>query len=160
MNGLKAHPNEQLINDFYTAFARLDWQAMSDCYHPEIEFSDPVFEGLQAVDTVHMWHMLCDSAEQFELSHDKVQADDTHGSACWQATYVYPATGRKVKNLIFAEFQFKNGKICRHTDHFSFWRWSRMALGPLGLLLGWSGRFRHKVQQRAMLALRRFKRGL
>ena len=41
------------------------------------------------------------------------------------------------------------GKIVRHIDRFDFWRWSRMALGPAGLLLGWTPLLHKKVQAKA-----------
>ena len=152
------HANAQLIHDFYNGFKRLDWQAMNACYDQNIQFSDAVFTELEAEQVAAMWHMLCDKAEDFELSFSQVQADDTHGSARWQATYTFSRTGRRVHNVIFAEFQFADGKIVRHSDHFSFWRWSSMALGAPGSLLGWSGFFRRKVQQQALNGLKRFMR--
>ncbi len=150
------HPNEQIINDFYTAFQQLDWQAMQDCYVGDIHFSDSVFNDLQGDEVIAMWHMLCTKAKDFELNYSHVKADDDSGSACWQASYTFLQTGRRVQNVIFAEFQFKNGKIIRHSDHFSFWRWSRMALGPAGWLLGWSAYLKRKVQQRALSGLKLF----
>ena len=155
--------HRQLIIDFYTAFQRLDWRGMNQCYHPEVCFSDPVFAELNASEVTNMWHMLCDSANEFVLHFDHIQAGDTHGSAHWTVQYNYPSRNggeqrRRVKNDVFAEFQFADGQICRHTDHFNFWRWSAQALGPAGLFLGWSGRFRNKVQQRAGRSLGRFKR--
>ena len=156
------HPNEQLIHDFYTAFQQLDWQAMSCCYAEDIHFSDPVFCDLKGQDAVAMWHMLCAKAEDFELSFSDIKADDQQGSARWQANYTLSRTGaragRRVQNIIFAQFQFTDGKISRHSDHFSFWRWSSMALGPMGSSLGWSGFLKRKVQQQAASGLAVFKR--
>ena len=151
-------PNEQLIHDFYNAFQKLDWQAMQQCYAENIHFSDAVFGDLKGDDVSAMWHMLCDRAKDFELNFSDVQADDSHGSARWEASYTFSQTGRKVQNVVFAEFQFAEGKIVRHSDHFSFWRWSRMALGPMGVLLGWSGLLKRKVQQQALAGLKLFKR--
>jgi len=42
--------------------------------------------------------------------------------------------------------EFRDGKIVRHTDVFDFHRWARQALGPVGLVLGWTGFLRGKVQ--------------
>ncbi len=154
--------HRQLIIDFYSAFQRQDWQAMADCYHAELSFSDPIFDQLDQHQASHMWHMLCESATDLVLHFDQVWADDRSGSARWIAEYSYPQRGRKgvkhrqVRNEIFAQFQFQDGQICRHSDHFSFWRWSSQALGPVGALLGWSGSFRRKVQQQAAHSLHRF----
>ena len=59
-------------------------------------------------------------------------------------------------NIIDAEFEFKDGKIFRHDDQFDFWRWSRQALGPAGLLLGWTPILRNKVQKTARKGLEDF----
>jgi len=150
--------NEQLIHKFYSAFEKLDWQTMQQCYADDIHFSDVVFGDLKGEDATAMWHMLCDRAKDFELNFSHVQANDSQGSARWEASYTFSQTGRKVQNVVFAEFQFVDGKILRHSDHFSFWRWSRMALGPMGALLGWSGFLKRKVQQQALAGLELFKR--
>ncbi|MCB9298566.1 MAG: hypothetical protein H6559_36450 [Lewinellaceae bacterium] len=48
-----------------------------------------------------------------------------------------------------ASFQFRDGKIIRHTDRFGFYRWARQAFGIPGLLLGWTGWFRARVRAAA-----------
>ena len=47
-------------------------------------------------------------------------------------------TGRPVHNVIDSRFTFRDGKIATHADTFDLWRWSRMALGLKGALLGWT----------------------
>ncbi len=156
--------NIQLIRDFYSAFQQLDWETMATCYHADAVFSDPIFDSLDARATADMWRMLCAGAEAFELEFDRLWADDTHGSASWQAKYLYTAgkgaSTRQVNNKVFAEFQFADGKIIRHSDHFNLWRWSAQALGAPGVFLGWSGWFRRKLQHRAARALAAFRRRL
>ena len=130
--------NEQLITTFYTAFKNSDPAAMLACYHPQIEFSDPAFPALQGNRARAMWAMLGQrKANPDDRTFTDVKADDLRGSAHWEAKYNFPTTGRPVHNKIDATFEFQDGKIRRHTDHFDFWTWSRMALGPAGLLLGW-----------------------
>jgi len=152
------HANEKLIESFYSAFQRLDWRSMAECYHPQAQFSDPVFVLLYAQEVTDMWHMLCAKARDFDLKYSHIHANEAFGSACWVVSYRFPQTGRCVKNVVYAEFQFLEGKIIRHSDHFSFWRWSKSALGMKGLLLGWSGLLRRKVQQQALTGLQRFSR--
>ena len=49
----------------------------------------------------------------------------------------FSATGRWVHHVNEAVFEFNTqGLITRHQDRFNFWRWSRLALGTPGLLLG------------------------
>jgi len=60
-------PTETITN-FYTAFGQRDHQAMAACYHPDVRFSDPVFEDLQGDEARAMWHMLCDQGRDLEVS--------------------------------------------------------------------------------------------
>jgi hypothetical protein len=53
-----------------------------------------------------------------------------------------------VHNKIDAEFEFKDGKITKHTDTFDFWKWSRQALGAVGLLMGWNPLFQSMMQKK------------
>ncbi len=103
-----------------------------------------------------MWRMLCERGTDLKLTHSDVQADEQRGSANWDASYTFTATGRKVHNRIHAEFVFADGKIADHRDHFDFYRWSRMALGPLGVALGWTPFVRKQVQEKAARQLRKF----
>lgn len=147
------HPNEALIASFYEAFQRLDADAMGACYSAEVRFSDAAFPQLTGDEARAMWAMLCSRATDLQISFTDVQADDAQGSAHWEATYTFGATGRKVHNRIDASFRFKEGRIVEHTDVFDFWRWSRMALGPVGFLLGWTPMLRRKVRSQARQGL-------
>jgi ketosteroid isomerase-like protein len=150
------HPNEELIETFYTSFQKLDAEAMARCYHADVRFSDPVFPNLTQPEVCAMWRMLCKQAKNFELTFADVEADDRTGKAHWEARYDFSATGRRVHNRIDARFEFQDGKIIKHTDSFNFWKWSRMALGPTGLLLGWTPPVRKKVQNQAAARLAKF----
>jgi len=131
--------NERLIEKFYTGFKNSDSRAMIECYHADVEFSDPVFPYLKGNQAKAMWAMLTQrKAAPGERTFEKVRADEKTGSAHWEAKYLFPATGRPVHNKIDATFEFKDGKIVKHTDKFDFWKWSGMAMVPAGLLLGWN----------------------
>jgi len=148
--------HKSLIAKFYMAFSQLDWQTMSDCYHPEIEFSDPAFPSLKGKEAGVMWRMLCERAKSFELTFKNVSAEGDSGECQWQANYLFSKTGRMVENHISAQFLFRDGKIIHHKDTFDFWKWSKMALGTPGVLLGWSPFLRNKVQQTAQSELQKF----
>lgn len=152
------HPNEQVITRFYEAFARRDAETMAACYHRDVEFSDPVFPDLKAGEAGDMWRMLTTRATDLAIRFNVKSADDKRGAAHWDADYTFTKTGRKVNNRIDAEFKFQDGLIRRHADHFDFWRWSRMALGTPGLLLGWSPLVRNKVRRQAAEGLEAFRR--
>lgn len=147
------HANQALIDRFYRAFQVRDAATMAACYHPQIEFSDPVFTELRGPEAGAMWAMLCARATDLEITFGDVQADDARGRASWEARYTFTQTGRRVHNVIAAEFEFRDGLIVRHIDRFDFWRWSRQALGPTGLLLGWTPMVRNRVRTRARRGL-------
>lgn len=147
------HPNAELVTRFYSAFQRRDGAAMASCYAPGVIFSDPVFPRLEGAHAGAMWRMLCERGADLEVTFRDVTADDARGSAHWDARYTFTQTGRKVLNRIDAAFEFSGGAIVRHTDSFDLHRWARQALGPVGLLLGWTPLVRNKVQKNAAAAL-------
>jgi len=151
------HPHAELIERFYAAFQRRDAAAMGECYHPDAQFSDPVFPELRGSEVRAMWAMLCARAKDLVITVDGVTADDEGGRARWEARYSFKLTGRPVWNRIEAEFAFADGRIIRHVDRFDFWRWSRMALGVKGLLLGWSSLLRNEVRRQSQQALNNYR---
>ena len=145
--------NEQLVVDFYSSFARRDAEGMVACYHPNVVFTDPVFQQLNAAQAGSMWRMLVGRSTDITVVFSNVKADATTGSAHWDATYTFSRTGRKVTNRIDAAFVFQDAKIIKHTDSFDFWKWSRQALGTSGLLLGWSPMLQSRVRAYARASL-------
>lgn len=150
------HPHESLIRAFYDALARRDAEAMARCYHRDIFFTDPVFPALRGEDAGDMWRMLLSRATDLEVTLDEASADADGGRSRLTARYTFSRTGRRVANHIDSMFAFRDGLIVRHYDRFSLWRWSRQALGPVGLLLGWSLPIKWKIRKDAATALERF----
>ncbi len=150
------HPNAQLLTAFYEGFARQDPVPMVKVYAPDAAFSDPAFPNLRGAEIGDMWTMLTGRAKGFSLTFRDVQADDTKGSAHWEAKYLFQG-GRPVHNIIDATFDFRDGLVTRHVDHFDLWRWSRQAVGLPGVLLGWSGFLKNKVQGQAAKGLAEFR---
>ena len=148
---MKQH--EQVIHQFYNAFKEGNYRLMQGLYHEDASFSDPVFQNLNSQEVKAMWQMLILSATDLEVAFTNVSAVTDSGKCQWEAWYTFSATGRKVHNIINAEFQFKDGLIYRHIDSFNFWRWSRMALGTPGILLGWSPLIINKVRNTAQRKL-------
>jgi ketosteroid isomerase-like protein len=150
------HPNEAVIRAFYDSFAKRDAVGMAACYHRDVVFSDPVFQNLPGDSARAMWAMLCARGHDLAIRYTNAQADDQRGSAHWEATYSFSQTGRLVHNIIDATFEFKDGKIIRHTDTFNLWRWAGMALGPKGRFLGWLPPFQAAIRKNAMAGLKAF----
>lgn len=148
--------NHHTIERFYQAFQKKDWKTMQACYHPQSNFHDPVFKNLTHQKTLAMWHMLCNSATDLTINYSDVVCDDQQGSCRWEARYTFSRSGRKVHNIIHAEFRFKDNLIIQHRDHFNFWRWSSMALGLPGKLLGWTPFLQEKVSSQARRNLYKF----
>ncbi len=143
------HAHEQLIETFYKGFQQRDAEAMAACYHKDVVFSDPVFPDLHGARAGNMWRMLCARGKDLKIEFSGVSANDSTGKAHWEAWYTFSGTGRKVHNIIDAEFEFRDGKIVRHKDQFNFWRWSRQAIGPAGVLLGWTPILLNGVRKKA-----------
>ena len=156
------HPNQHSIENFYSAFARLDPDAMAQCYAEDASFDDEVFSLRGRREVAGMWRMLCRAtqakgADVWKLQYRDVQADAGAGRAHWDAHYRFSGTGRIVDNSIAALFSFNpQGEIATHKDSFDFWSWSRQALGAPGYLLGWTPQLRAKVRAQADANLRIF----
>lgn len=149
------HPNEQLIRDFYAAFARKDGAAMGACYAPAVRFSDPVFGALAGDQARAMWAMLTGRSKDLDVRLTRAAAGDRDGTAAWEAFYTF-STGRKVHNVIEARFVFTGGRIVEHHDRFDLYKWTRMALGLPGIVLGWSPIIQGRVRAEAAVGLTKF----
>ena len=149
--------NKDIIHQFYLAFAQGDAEGMVKHYSGQIIFKDPAFGELRGQDAGNMWRMLIrNSKGPIRIIFADVEANDISGSANWTAKYVFSKTGRTVINKIQAQFEFKDGKIIRHTDDFDLWKWSQQALGWKGYLLGWSNFFKQRLQQQTRGLLNKY----
>jgi ketosteroid isomerase-like protein len=144
---------------YFSAFRDRDYAAMASCYHTEIEFSDPVFPRIQGRQVHAMWHMLVSRGKETKISFEKVWANENEGGADWVAVYPYGPRKRHVRNVVHSQFEFRDGLILRQRDSFDLWKWSAMALGPAGQLLGWSSFMKNKIQGIAARGLDEFLQG-
>jgi uncharacterized protein len=149
--------NEAVIERFYAAFAQRDGARMAACYAPDVHFSDPVFTDLNGPEAGAMWRMLTERASDLRVELLERSADGDRGSARWRAHYTFTQTGRSVVNDVRASLRFgDDGLVTDHVDDFDFHRWARQALGPSGLLLGWTPLLRSAVRRRARAGLDEF----
>jgi len=148
--------NEDLIRHFYTSFQNKNVPAMQDCYAGNATFNDTVFTNLNASEVRSMWAMLVKNGKDLRVEFKNIREDETGTHAEWDAWYTFSATGNKVHNQIKASFVIEKGKIVKHTDEFSFYKWARQALGFAGLLLGWTNFLKNKISTTAKKNLKTF----
>lgn len=148
-----SHENAELIERFYAAFAERDGAQMAAHYAPDAHFSDPAFGDLDGRQAGAMWRMLTERGEDLKVELVEHAGTDEGGSAHWVARYTFTQTGRSVINSVHAQFRIADGKIVDHHDDFSFWRWSKQALGAPGLLLGWTPIIHSAVRKKARAQL-------
>lgn len=152
--------NENTIHKFYTAFANADATTMCECYHQEIQFSDPVFGQLKGKEVCQMWKMLIERSKgNLKIEFSDVAATEYLGSALWTASYRFSITNRKVLNSIVAKFYFQDGLIIKHIDDFDIWKWAKQALGFKGFLIGWTGFMQNKIRENAIKSLKKYCEG-
>ena len=149
--------NRQLIEQFYQAFQKGDAPGMASCYHENIVFEDPAFGQLEGPAAAAMWQMLIERSKgDLTITYGDISVEGNRGSARWEARYHFSKSKRPVHNKIHAQFEFRDGRIFRHQDHFDFWKWSSMALGWPGKLLGFTPYLRNKVRNRSRRLLEKY----
>lgn len=151
-----SNSHRELIHRLYVALDRRDGETMAACYHRDATFRDPVF-NLRGAEVGDMWRMLTSRSRDLRVESSDVHADALTGGARWVAHYTFSASGRKVVNRITANFRFAEGLIIEHVDQFDLWRWASQALGPVGMLLGWTPFVRAKIRRQAAENLRNFR---
>lgn len=104
--------------------------------------------------------MLCQTQQgkDFKVITSNIEYTHEAGKARWEAYYTFSKTGRKVHNVINATFKFKDCKIINHVDRFSLYRWSRQAMGIKGLMFGWTGGFKRKLNAQTKILLSEFEK--
>lgn len=149
--------SKETMNRFYEAFKNLDAKTMGTLYHQDAVFNDPAFVNLNSSQARAMWAMLIERSNgNLEIEHHSLLGDENMAQCTWEARYSFSQTNRPVHNIIHSTMEFKDDLIIRHTDHFDFWRWSKMALGTPGKLLGWTPFLKKKVQKMAMQSLNKY----
>ncbi|MCC7453280.1 MAG: nuclear transport factor 2 family protein [Crocinitomix sp.] len=150
---------EEVIKEFYTAFQQKDVEKMVACYHDEVVFEDPAFGKLTGDHAKNMWRMLLSNNTNLKVEFS-IPDLEPKNEANWEAFYVFSKTNRPVHNKIHAKFEFLEGKISKHTDHFNLKVWAKQALGFKGGLIGGTNFFKRKLNQQTNQLLTRFEKKL
>jgi len=151
------NPNVDLLRRFFTGLQQADIEIVRACYAPDVVYRDPVFGTLRGERAIDMWDMIFSRDEEpLRITFGDLDADEHTGSARWQARYVFSRSGRTVRNVITASFRFEAGRIVEHQDSYSVYRWTRMALGPTGRLLGWAPPLRVALRRQTAKRLDKF----
>lgn len=151
---------QQLVETFYTAFKNLDSETMVSCYHDDVTFKDPAFGILKGERAKNMWRMLCESqkGKDFVVEASNIVGSNDKVTAHWEAHYTFSRTGRKVHNIINAEFEFKDGKIIKHIDHFNLHKWAKQAIGLKGFFFGGTSFFKNKLHSQTNQLLSKYEK--
>ncbi|TSE03626.1 nuclear transport factor 2 family protein [Aquimarina algiphila] len=147
---------KELIKTFYTSLNDHNVDLMMSCYHDEIIFEDPIFGKLQPDKAKKVWYWLCENGKDLTAKFSDIQIEDQKGSAYWEARYTFGDRKRPVLNRVNSYFEFKDGKIIKHVDHFSLKQWASQAMGWKGKVLGGTSYFRKKIQHRSNRLLDKF----
>lgn len=148
---------EHRIEELYAGLAAGDGERMAACYTPDARFVDPVFGELVDGRVRDMWRMLTAGTDPIEVELADVEVSGTRGTAVWTARYRFGPDRRRVENRGVGTYEFvEDGRIVDHVDDFSFLRWARQALGPVGWLSPVLPTVRSRVTSRARAGLDRF----
>jgi len=139
------------VRHLFDALARGDVAGVAACYHADIFFSDPIFPSLRGEDALRRWHKIAPYVADLAIDIESVTADDDGARATWVARYAFGNTHRPVNVPIDSLFAFREGKIVRQFDRFSFWRWAGQAWGPAGKLFGWFAPVKWWVRRKVRL---------
>lgn len=149
--------NEEIIRNFYNAFAASDAASMAACYHPKATFTDPAFGELNCLEVQMMWRMLISrSNSNLHVVCTKITSNHDTVVAHWTAIYVFGKAKRKVTNHVTSQFEMANGLVVRQVDNFNLFSWAKQALGAKGVMLGWTTFFRNQLQKKSRTMLKKY----
>ncbi len=148
--------SEALVRRYFDALARLDGEAMAQCLHPMVSYSDPVFADLRGDDVGWRWRLMTRGASDMHLAYDIVRGDARKAQVQWQARYRFAGSARQVSNKVLTTLTFWDGTIVRQIDEYDFARWSRSSAGVLAWAVCALPGARAALQRRALHRLRAF----
>jgi hypothetical protein len=141
-----ADRQRQLMRQFFAQLAARDVAGMLALYHPDIHYSNPLFE-LRGAQAGAIWQMSWSYLPDIRVVC--TDSDIRGNSVYWQASYTYPPTGRYVVQHLTADLTFVDDAIIRHADRFNIHEWAHTAYGVVGQMLGGSPLFERWLAAKA-----------
>ncbi|CUS12507.1 unnamed protein product [Tuber aestivum] len=127
-----------LVNEYIGAYREMDYEKLTNLWHPEYTFADPAFPDLNSLRSRAMFHM-------FITNRDKNKMVVTHTTPAipgpkentyittYTCDYLYGTA--PVHNEIRATIEVKDGKIWKQVDEFPLAAWAKQSLGMMGTAL-------------------------
>lgn len=149
--------NKQIVENFYDAFQRRDFETMNNCYSDDIVFSDPVYGILRNGEVSAKWRLFGKSVNKFELTIGDIDEIDNEYLTCkWSISYLDDGSGRHIENHVKAFMKIVDGQIIEHSDGFRLSTWVAQVYGFWGQLFGWTNYMKRKIQKSAIRKLNAF----
>lgn len=141
--------SKEIAIKFYDAFSVANIDVLKQLYDKKLIFNDNIFVNLDYNETISMWSSLLVGNKNMSIKYEIKKYSEKYVEVEWIADYLFTSTNRNVKNIILAKMEIDQGKIINHTDNFDFYKWSQMAFGITGVLIGWTSFFKNKVRTEA-----------
>ena len=138
--------SKEIAIKFYDAFSVANIDVLKQLYDKKLIFNDNIFVNLDYNETISMWSSLLVGNKNMSIKYEIKKYSEKYVEVEWIADYLFTSTNRNVKNIILAKMEIDQGKIINHTDNFDFYKWSQMAFGITGVLIGWTSFFKNKVR--------------
>ena len=141
--------SKEIAIKFYDAFSAANIDVLKQLYDKKLRYNDNIFVNLDYNETISMWSSLLVGNKNMSIKYEIKKYSEKYVEVEWIADYLFTSTNRNVKNIILAKMEIDQGKIINHTDNFDFYKWSQMAFGITGVLIGWTSFFKNKVRTEA-----------
>ena len=148
------------VYNYYSAFRKLNADAMINCYSNSIIYKDPLFGILQSEDVFIKTKMLCDILRNSEfklklISNSKIEdVIVVH----WEADLLFGKKKREIICQIKSEFIVERETITSHTDDFSINNLAVQATGLKGSIVGSTSFFKRKLLDKSQALFNRYER--
>lgn len=139
--------NTEIVEQFYSAFSKLDFQTLSKYLSQDVVYYDPLWGLLEGDLVFYLWQMKCESLSYFSFQYHDIEELDSEYITCkWETRFFYKKSGTHVKMNGKAYMRINNGLITEHSDGYKLSDWLAATRGWKGKLLGWTGYMKRKEE--------------